>query len=100
MVQLGKTGAPGRIRTFDLRIRSPLLYPAELQAHMVNEELDYKIKGEVIPVRNGLTVHWPLSFAWDSVHRPHSVTCRLSGDPCSVGGPSVPKSAGDFSLAN
>ena len=26
------TGAPGRIRTCDLRIRSPLLYPAELQA--------------------------------------------------------------------
>ena len=25
-------GAPGRIRTCDLRIRSPLLYPAELQA--------------------------------------------------------------------
>ena len=26
-------GAPGAIRTPDLRIRSPLLYPAELQAH-------------------------------------------------------------------
>ncbi len=26
-------GTPGRIRTCDLRIRSPLLYPAELQAH-------------------------------------------------------------------
>jgi hypothetical protein len=25
-------GAPGRIRTCDLRIRSPLLYPAELRA--------------------------------------------------------------------
>ena len=25
--------APDRIRTCDLRIRSPLLYPAELQAH-------------------------------------------------------------------
>ena len=23
-------GAPGRIRTYDLRLRSPLLYPAEL----------------------------------------------------------------------
>jgi hypothetical protein len=29
----GKGGTPGRIRTCDLRIRSPLLYPAELQAH-------------------------------------------------------------------
>ena len=27
-------GAPGAIRTPDLRIRSPLLYPAELQAHV------------------------------------------------------------------
>ena len=27
-------GAPGRIRTYDLRLRSPLLYPAELQGRM------------------------------------------------------------------
>ena len=26
---------PDRIRTYDLRIRSPLLYPAELQAHVI-----------------------------------------------------------------
>ena len=26
-------GDPGRIRTCDLRIRSPLLYPAELRGH-------------------------------------------------------------------
>ena len=26
-------GAPGRIRTCDLRLRSPLLYPAELPGH-------------------------------------------------------------------
>ena len=30
-----KFGAPDRIRTCDLRIRSPLLYPAELRAHMI-----------------------------------------------------------------
>ena len=29
-------GAPGRIRTCDLRIRSPLLYPTELQALFFN----------------------------------------------------------------
>ena len=29
-----ETGVPEGIRTPDLRIRSPLLYPAELQAHM------------------------------------------------------------------
>ena len=28
-----KSGTPGRIRTCDLRIRSPLLCPAELRAH-------------------------------------------------------------------
>ena len=28
-------GTPDRTRTCDLRIRSPLLYPAELQAHFV-----------------------------------------------------------------
>ena len=29
--------APGRTRTFDLRIRNPLLYPAELRAHLVGK---------------------------------------------------------------
>ena len=28
------TGTPDRIRTYDPRIRSPLLYPTELLAHM------------------------------------------------------------------
>ena len=31
-------GAPGRIRTCDLQIRSLLLYPAELRAHMAERE--------------------------------------------------------------
>jgi hypothetical protein len=30
------SGAPKRIRTSDLRIRSPALYPAELWAHKIN----------------------------------------------------------------
>ena len=30
-----KIGAPAGIRTRDLRLRRPLLYPAELQAHTV-----------------------------------------------------------------
>lgn len=33
---------PGGIRTLDLRLRRPLLYPAELQAHIFN---DLKIYG-------------------------------------------------------
>ncbi len=34
----GKQSTPGRIRTYDLRIRSPLLYPAELRAQMAENE--------------------------------------------------------------
>ena len=34
-----KTGMPGRIRTCDLRIRNPLLYPTELRAHKNNPSL-------------------------------------------------------------
>ena len=30
-ILLDSNGTPGRIRTFDLRIRSPALYPAELR---------------------------------------------------------------------
>src|SRR5581483_9576032 len=30
---LAKAGAPGRTRTYNLRIRNPELYPIELQAH-------------------------------------------------------------------
>lgn len=30
-----RNGTPGRIRTCDLRIRNPLLYPTELRAHYV-----------------------------------------------------------------
>ena len=30
-----KIGTPGRIRTYDLQIRSLALYPAELRAHLV-----------------------------------------------------------------
>ena len=37
-----KYGTPGRIRTCDLRIRSPLLYPAELQAHIEKDDEDIK----------------------------------------------------------
>ena len=32
---VGRSGAPSKIRTCDLRIRSPTLYPAELWAHII-----------------------------------------------------------------
>jgi hypothetical protein len=32
VIEVQKRSAPGRTRTFDLRIRNPLLYPAELRA--------------------------------------------------------------------
>ncbi len=39
-----KFGAPGRIRTCDLRIRSPALYPAELRAHIKRNPSDNRKK--------------------------------------------------------
>ena len=36
VVTLDFAGTPRRIRTFDLRIRSPTLYPAELWAQDIN----------------------------------------------------------------
>ena len=40
-------GTPGRIRTCDLRIRSPTLYPAELRAHIgfIRTEPVFYLKG-------------------------------------------------------
>jgi hypothetical protein len=35
-------GAPGRIRTYDLLIRSQTLYPAELRAHVSCRDLYYQ----------------------------------------------------------
>ena len=32
LLSLFKSGTPGRIRTYDIRIRSALLYPSELRA--------------------------------------------------------------------
>ena len=40
-------GTPGRIRTCDLRIRSPLLYPAELQALFIDQDSESGMYGKV-----------------------------------------------------
>ncbi len=34
---VGEYGAPGRIRTSDLLVRSQALYPAELRAHIAGD---------------------------------------------------------------
>ena len=36
-----RSGAPGRIRTYGLRIRSPALYPAELRARKAKNQKDF-----------------------------------------------------------
>ena len=54
-------GAPGRIRTCDLRIRSPLLYPAELQAHEILFKCLHHLPGKF----NKL----PLKGAWCGIKR-------------------------------
>ena len=37
--KIWRNGPPERTRTSDLRIRSPLLYPAELQAEVSSDEV-------------------------------------------------------------
>jgi hypothetical protein len=44
MQPLEISGTPAGIRTQDLRIRSPLLYPAELQAHNTAVSKPYKVE--------------------------------------------------------
>jgi hypothetical protein len=48
---LGISGTPDRIRTCDLRIRSPLLYPAELRAQ-TNESFSKFI--QICPSKNDI----------------------------------------------
>src|SRR5947209_11789903 len=63
-------GDPGRIRTSDLRIRSPLLYPAELRGPYSNDARDFlnsakrlvgpgvaSVEGKVIGVRHCAAGH-------------------------------------------
>ena len=41
-----KSGAPNTIRTYDLRLRRPLLYPAELRSARTCTEVNLKMVGE------------------------------------------------------
>gem|GEM_PF-4526788 len=47
-------GAPGAIRTHDLRFRKPLLCPTELRAHAVRELRFYLKQKESAPSRTGV----------------------------------------------
>ena len=53
-VALAKAGVPDWIRTNDLRIRNPLLYPAELRAHYMYEFIRYKAIFFIITRENSL----------------------------------------------
>src|SRR5919198_4355352 len=53
-----KRSAPGRIRTCDLWLRRPTLYPAELRAHLKTEEGRQKAE-----VPNGSSVRFPSSVS-------------------------------------
>src|SRR2546430_1455681 len=45
-------GAPGRIRTYDLELRSLLLYPAELRAHGINNGAGWGSRNPVSSLEN------------------------------------------------
>jgi|AVFP01.1.fsa_nt_gi hypothetical protein len=52
--KLAQTGAPGRTRTCDPRLRRPLLYPAELQAHSEAHSKAFRSHG---PLSTRLSAH-------------------------------------------
>ena len=88
-VLLGLRGAPGRIRTCDLRIRSPLLYPAELRG----------LAGPLGPARSGrpdstapnfgsttgsTALSYRRSYRSPQLARPQNDERRLKGGSCDA----------------
>jgi hypothetical protein len=74
-----RLGAPGRIRTCDPRIRSPLLYPAELQALESNAAV-----GRRWPAKSGRRGSNPRHSAWKADALPtelHPPVCCLPRQP-------------------
>ena len=67
-------GAPGGTRTPDLRVRSPALYPAELQAHL-NSQLASN-QSEILPRTSLLAV---LKFCLSPSTRRQVCLCRSTG---------------------
>ena len=67
-------GAPGRIRTCDLRVRSPALYPAELQAHLISQLASNQ--SEILPRTSLLAV---LEFCLSPSTRRQVFPCQSTG---------------------
>ena len=64
---------PGGIRTLDLRLRRPLLYPAELQTHSsLNENLSFSNEKRVMGIE-------PTYPAWKAGVLPLNYTRRMIG---------------------
>ena len=62
---------PGGIRTLDLRLRRPLLYPAELQTHLsLNENLSFSNEKRVMGIE-------PTYPAWKAGVLPLNYTRRI-----------------------
>ena len=76
---------PGRIRTCDLRIRSPLLYPAELRAHGILRGFRRAGEGNRTPI---------ISLeGWGSTIElhPHFVSRTCRGERIRTSDPLLPK---------
>ena len=80
-----ETGVPEGIRTPDLRIRSPFLYPAELQAHMERvkgiEPSQSAWKADVLPLNYTRTYRLTSDFhiISSAVLFVNDVICILQG---------------------
>ena len=68
-----RVNEPGGIRTLDLRLRRPLLYPAELQTHSsLNENLSFSNEKRVMGIE-------PTYPAWKASVLPLNYTRRMIG---------------------
>ena len=64
-----KFGAPEEIRTPDTRLRRPLLYPAELQAHTENQR--FSVADDLFGAGDGNRTHATSLEGWDSTIELH-----------------------------
>ena len=84
-------GAPERTRTSNPRLRRPVLYPVELQAHLFASVLAGSLPNYAFA--NASIVYWILAFASMTVFwgLPSSETRNWSGQRDSNSRPSAPK---------